>query len=88
MFQRHVPEVTDAMCECGRGDQTVQHVLFSCISYKDLRMEIWKRRDGRRERMDLREILNKPEQAKKAARFMILTRLFGQYGAILENEIT
>jgi len=51
-------------------------------------MEIWKRRDGRRERMDLREILNKPEQAKKAARFMILTRLFGQYGAILENEIT
>jgi hypothetical protein len=44
------------------------------------------RRDGGMRSMDLREILNKPEQAKKAARFMILTRLLGQYGAISENE--
>jgi ribonuclease HI len=88
LFQRYVPGITDTTCECGRGEQTVQHVLLSCTNFKDLRTEIWKQRDGRRERMDLREILNKPEQAKKAARFMILTRLLGQYGAILENEIT
>jgi hypothetical protein len=37
---------------------------------------------------DPREILNKFEQAKKAARFVILTRFLGQYGVILESEVT
>jgi hypothetical protein len=77
LFQRHIPGTTNTTCECGRGEQTVQYVLLSCTNFKDLRTEIWKQRDGRRERMDLREILNKPEQAEKAARFMILTRLLG-----------
>jgi len=35
--------------------------------------------------MDLREILNTPKLAKKAARFMIRTRL-RQFGAVLEDE--
>jgi hypothetical protein len=50
-----------------------------------LRGKIWET-DGRG-RMDLREILNTPGLAKKAAKFMILTRLLGQYGAITENKI-
>ena len=43
---------------------------------------------SRGERMDLKKILNMPKLAKKAARFIILTRLLGQYGAISENEIS
>jgi len=38
--------------------------------------------------MDLKEILNTPPLAKKAACFMILTRLLGLYGAISENMIS
>lgn len=48
---------------------------------RDLREEVW-------ERTDLREILNTPRLAKKAARFMILMRLFGQYGVISQIEIS
>jgi hypothetical protein len=87
LFGRKVPEVTDTTCECGHGSQTVRHVLLACPRFNDLRRKTWEREDGRRERMDLKEILNKPKLAKKAARFMILTRLLGQYGAISEKNI-
>ena len=66
----------------------MQHVLLACTKFNDLRREIWERDNGRRERTDLRDILNTPGQAKKAARFMMLTRLLGQYGAILEEALT
>lgn len=69
----------------------MRHVLLACPRFCDLRREIWEGNDGRRERMDssdLEEILNTPRLAKKAARFMILTRLLGQYGAVSENEIS
>jgi len=45
------------------------------------RAEIWKRGDERRGGA-LREILNTPKPAKKAARFTILTRILGQQGLI------
>jgi hypothetical protein len=38
--------------------------------------------------MDLKEILNTPKLARKAARFMILTRLLRQYGVISEDMIS
>ena len=88
LFQRHVPGITDAGCDCGRGNQSVRHILLACSKFNDLRRDIWEREDGRRGRMNLREILNTPGQAKKAARFIILTRLLGQYGAVPENAIT
>ncbi len=36
---------------------------------------------------DLREILDTPKWARKAASFMIRTELLGQYGAISENDM-
>ena len=87
LFNRNVPDVTGPSCECGTGNQTVRHVLLACPKFADLRKEIWEGDGGRRPRMDLKEILNTPQLAKKAARFMILTRLFRQYGAISENMI-
>ena len=38
------------------------------------------------EGQDLKES-NAPAQATKAARFMILTRLLGQFGAVSKDEI-
>jgi hypothetical protein len=64
LFQRHVPGITNTTCECGRGEQTVQHVYLALLS-KISGATIWERRDGIRERMNLREILNKPESAQK-----------------------
>ena len=67
LFDRKVPDVLDPSCECGRGNQMVQHVLFACENFRDLRRETWEGRN-RRTRMDLREILNTPHKARKAAR--------------------
>jgi hypothetical protein len=87
LHQRQVPGYTDATCQCGIGSQTIQHILLACPLFNELRRETWEGEDGRRERLDLKKILNTPSKAKKAARFMILTRLLGQYGAVSENEI-
>ena len=50
--------------------------------FRNLRREIWGGNDGRREIMDLKGILNTSRLVKKAARFMILMRILGQYGAV------
>ncbi|EDN04466.1 predicted protein [Histoplasma mississippiense (nom. inval.)] len=87
LYERKVPEITDTLCECGGGNQTVRHVLLACPRFNNLRAETWENGEGRRDRFDLKEILTTPKLAKKAARFMILTRLLGQYGAITEDKI-
>ncbi|EDN02399.1 predicted protein [Histoplasma mississippiense (nom. inval.)] len=86
LYIRKVPEITDTLCECG-NNQTVRHVLLACPKFNNLRAETWEDTEGRRERLDLKEILTTPKLAKKAARFMILTRLLGQYGEITEDKI-
>jgi hypothetical protein len=78
LFDRKVPEIPNPQYECGRGNQSVPHILLACEEFKDLRREIWEGSNGRRTRMDLREILNTPNKAKKVARFTILTRLLRQ----------
>jgi hypothetical protein len=86
LSQWKVPDVTSADCECGRGNQTVRHVLLACPMFNDLRREVWNEGTTRPARMGLREILNTPKLARKAASFMIQTRLLGQFGAVLQNE--
>ena len=86
--QWRVPDVTSGDCECGRGNQTVRHVLLACPMFNDLRREVWNKGTTRPARMDLREILNTPKLARKVASFMIQTRLLGQFGAVLQNEIS
>lgn len=81
-------EISDLQCECGKAIK--QCITSSCHvrKFKDLRREIWEGENGRRTRMDLGKALNTPNKARKAARFMILTRLLRQYGAVTENLIT
>ncbi|EEQ89760.1 uncharacterized protein BDCG_04880 [Blastomyces dermatitidis ER-3] len=64
LHERKVPDVTDALCECGNGNQTVRHVLLACLRFNRLRIESWEDSDGKRERLDLKEILNTPKLAK------------------------
>lgn len=55
-----------------------QHVLLECERWTELRREVW----GERRPDDLKKILNKPELAQKAAKFMVQTGLLGQFRAV------
>jgi hypothetical protein len=65
LHHRHVPDVTDSTCQCGRDRQTVKHILLACPEFSGLRRRIWKDDTGRRETRDVKEILNTPSKAKK-----------------------
>jgi len=43
----------------------VQHTLLAYERFADLRREIWEGGSGGRARLDLREILNTPNKARK-----------------------
>jgi len=66
-------------CLCGWGRQTIKHVLTECPIYQRTRLNtIWK--ESRVQ--DLKQILSTPKLAKEAARFVIWTRLLGQFGSV------
>jgi ribonuclease HI len=88
LYQRGVPNVPDADCQCGKATQTVQHVLLACPLLKSLREEIFGRRLGGPEgEGSLKKILNTPKLAIRAANFMVRTGLLGQFGAVDRAEI-
>jgi hypothetical protein len=43
LHRRRVPGYDNASCECGRGEQTVAHVLLNYLRLIDLRKEMWGR---------------------------------------------
>jgi hypothetical protein len=64
LYQRGVPNIPDADCQCGKATQTVQHVLLACPLFKSLREEIFGRRLGGPEgEGSLKKILNTPKLA-------------------------
>ncbi|KAJ6436838.1 reverse transcriptase [Purpureocillium lavendulum] len=65
LFNRRVPEATDASCPCREGRQTVSHVLLRCRKYRQLRRQELGHLPGRH---DLRGILNERKAAAKATR--------------------
>ena len=66
-------------CPRGWGRQTVKQVLTECPTYQRTRLNtIWK--ESRVQ--DLKKILSTPNLAKEAARFVIWTRLLGQFGSV------
>jgi hypothetical protein len=65
----------------------VQHVLLACPIFKDLREQfLGKPGRGLEGGGNLRTILNMPKLAIRAAKFMLRTRLLGQFGAVNEEE--
>jgi hypothetical protein len=86
LYRRKVPEFDNPGYDCGKGRQTVSHILLRYRNYRDLR----RREFGIQGQMDLRAILNEPKSATKAIRFMEQTRLLGQfrrYSTVQRDEV-
>jgi hypothetical protein len=84
LFSRIVPDVEDDRCECGQASQTVAHILLSCRWHAQLRDQLWteENKEGRKKWISttsLKEILNTPRYATKAAKFLKATGLLGQF---------
>ncbi len=62
-------------CPCGEGAQSVQHILLCCPEFEELRETMW---ETRRE-TDLKAMIGSSELAKRAAQFLINTRLLPQF---------
>lgn len=76
LFNRRVPDATDASCPGREGRQTVSHVLLRCRKYRQLRRQELGNIPGRH---DLRNMLNERKAAAKAIKFMELTEILGQF---------
>jgi hypothetical protein len=86
LHKRNVPDIEDNRCQCRQAPQTISHVLLTCRRHARLRKDLWVEEDGegrtRRIRTtDLKEILNTPKYALKATKFIMATRLLGQFGS-------
>ncbi|EKG09192.1 reverse transcriptase, putative [Macrophomina phaseolina MS6] len=84
LHQRKVPGIESGECDCGHGLQTVSHVLYTCSKFDRLRLSFrMPDNSGRRcWTTDLRKLLSQRSTAIAAAKFMMATKLLGQFGAI------
>jgi len=79
LYRRNIPGIEDGECPCRRGAQTVTHVLLSCPTFHKERMA-WKKEGTWSS--DIRRVLSEGKSAARAARFMLETKLLGQFGSI------
>lgn len=70
LFLWRVSEAESAERECGKGNQTVRHVLLACPAFKYNREKTLGK-----VRMNPREIVNTPRLARKAVSLMIRMKL-------------
>jgi hypothetical protein len=73
-------------CSCdGESWQTLSHILLDCADHEELRRQTpWI--SGTPRQRDLRTILKEPTLAKKAAWFMLQTKLLRQFREIRQSE--
>lgn len=83
LHQKKVPGIGSGECDCGRGLQTVSHVLYTCSKFDGLRLSfrIPEERGRRCWTTDLRKLLSQRSTAIAVAKFIIATKLLGQFGA-------
>jgi ribonuclease HI len=92
LFSRNVPDIEDDRCGCRQSPQTVAHILLSCRRYTQLRKTIWVEEDDKGKKRpitktNLREILNTPAYATKAAKFLMATGLLGQFRSDTTEQV-
>lgn len=79
LYRRKIPGFEYGGCQCRQGIQTVAHILLSCPSF-------WKERNAWRNESawssDLRKILSEGKSAARAAKFILDTKLLGQFGSV------
>ena len=89
LYRRGVLEVANEKCGCGRGTQTIRHVLLTCHHFGELRGELFGRRSGGPNREgSIKTILNTPKLVTRAAKFMLRSGLLGQFEAVNRDEIS
>lgn len=88
LHQRRVPGIMSGECDCGRGLQTVSHVLYKCGKFDGLRLSFRMpdERGRRRWTTDLRKLLSQRSTAIAAAKFMMATKLLGKFGATSRTQ--
>jgi hypothetical protein len=79
----HIQRADSPLCDCGKGRQTVRHVLLDCTSHTGLRKEIWSNRrsgwKGPNPPNNIKGIWENSQQANTAAIFMLRTGLLGRF---------
>jgi len=81
LHRHRVPGVETERCQFRQAPQTIEHILFTCRKYVDLRQGLWKEEKKRKTwgELSVKAILTNPHSLKKAATFMKETGLIGQF---------
>jgi hypothetical protein len=79
LYKRNIPGIDDGECQCRHGVQTVTHILLSCPRFKEER-NAWKNEGTWSS--NARKILSDGKYAARAAKFMLETKLLGQFGSV------
>jgi hypothetical protein len=87
LHSRKVPDIGNAMCECGQGNQTVKHVLLACRRLEDLRKKYLTDKCGKHTPpTDIKTVLTTPALARKAVQYMVASKLLRQYWSYLQHS--
>jgi len=76
LYRARVPGVESDLCSCGNGPETPRHVLIHCEKEIEQRGELRKAGGGR---LDLRKLLDTPEGARVAGRWVVRSGRLPQF---------
>ena len=71
-----MPGVESGLCSCGNGSKTPRHVLIHCKKEESRRDKL---RKADSNRLDLRKLLDTPEEAGLASRWVLRTGRLPQF---------
>jgi ribonuclease HI len=82
LYKRRVPTILSPRCACDTAAMTVRHVLLDCPTWSEAR----RGHLGTLQTADLRKLLNDPNGAKAAVKFILYTDLLAQFRTVARQE--
>jgi tubulin alpha len=76
LYQARVPTVPSPLCSCGRGSQTVKHIIIHCRNFSAARHAL---RDNQGRLPDYKQLVTTLTGLKKVTRWVIERGMLGQY---------